>query len=109
MDGVERSLYMVADAAARHSIEVPFVEICNEIDDALKPLLAGLEARIPAGAWLRGGDLVIEASSAEVYGFMAEPNRVLLRFGKFDVAIPDEAAHELLRQLTEKLMPRAGA
>lgn len=103
MDGVERSMYLIDEVAIRHSIDVPRVETCDMIDEPLKPLLEGLEALIPPGARLEGGDLVIDTSSAEMVGFLAEPDRVLLRFDGFDVVIPDATAHDLLRQLTAKL------
>ncbi len=80
MDGVERALYAIDEAAKRHAIDVPRIELCEDIDDALAPLLEGLEARIPVEARLVGGDLIVDATEAEVMGFMADPDRVLFSF-----------------------------
>lgn len=57
------------------------------------------ELLIPEGARIEGGDLVIDASSVEVAGFLSDPDRVMLRFGSFDVLIPDAAARQLREQL----------
>ena len=47
------------------------------------------------GARDEGGDLVIDAATAELVGYMADPDRVLLRFPGFDVTLPDAEAHKL--------------
>ncbi len=54
------------------------------------------------GARLEGGDLVIDAGTVEFAGFLAEPDRVILRFPDFDVIVPDDAAESLMVALLER-------
>ncbi len=54
------------------------------------------------GARLEGGDIVIDSDSGAFAGFLADPDRVILRFSGFDVIVPDEVAQSLLAALLER-------
>lgn len=71
---------------------------------------AGTNGTLPelVGAVRRGAtpvseDDIRESPTAEVNGFMADPDRVILRFDGFDVVVPDEAAKKLALALVAKM------
>lgn len=103
--GSERACDLIEAMAQRYGIEVPSeIETVDDfLDEATEPFLEALSQRIAPGARLEGGDLVIDATSAEFAGFLAEPNRVLLRLSGFDVALPDDQAKKLCAALLAKL------
>lgn len=69
---------------------------------ALRDLECAGEPAVP-GVKLEGGDLVIDAESVEIWGFAADPNRVILRFPGVDIYIPDHMAQRLKSELRHRM------
>lgn len=68
------------------------------IKDTIAEVLPGLRDE--------GGDIVIDSQEANFAGFVANPNRVILRFGGFDVYVSDEIAADLGKQIAVRLLSK---